>query len=137
MTLTIENLIQSLSDQLGLSKQQSKALVEALFGHIKKSMESGEDVLISGFGKFSVRTKAPRRGRNPKATGSNSVPATKNIKDLHRFGVGSFSLMGYFWALFLRLITFEALVKSLKSRHSREGGSPEALEKTGFPPTRE
>ena len=45
--------------------------------------------------------------------------------------------VGYFWARFLRLITFEALAKSLKSRHSREGGSPEALEKTGFPPTRE
>jgi integration host factor subunit alpha len=32
---------------------------------IKKSLESGDDVLLSGFGKFSVKTKAPRRGRNP------------------------------------------------------------------------
>ena len=65
MTLTKENLIQTLYDQAGFSKQQSKALVDALFGHIKKSLESGEDVLLSGFGKFSVRAKAPRRGRNP------------------------------------------------------------------------
>ena len=65
MTLTKENLIQSLYDQVGLSKQQSKALVDNIFEHIKKSLESGEDVLISGFGKFSVRSKAPRRGRNP------------------------------------------------------------------------
>jgi integration host factor subunit alpha len=65
MTLTKENLIQSLFDQVGLSKHQSKALVESLFEHIRKSLETGEDVLLSGFGKFSVKTKAPRRGRNP------------------------------------------------------------------------
>jgi integration host factor subunit alpha len=65
MTLTKENLVQSLYDQVGLSKQQSKALVDKVFELIKKSLESGEDVLVSGFGKFSVRSKAPRRGRNP------------------------------------------------------------------------
>jgi integration host factor subunit alpha len=65
MTLVKENLIQSLYDQAGLSKQQSKALVDNVFELIKKSLESSDDVLISGFGKFSVRSKAPRRGRNP------------------------------------------------------------------------
>ena len=65
MTLTKENLIQSLSDQVGLSKQQSKALVDALFEQTKKSLESGEDVLISGFGKFYVKQKSARKGRNP------------------------------------------------------------------------
>jgi hypothetical protein len=42
---------------------------------------------------------------NPKVTGSNPVPATKEFKDLHRFGVGPFLLVGYFWALFLRSIS--------------------------------
>jgi integration host factor subunit alpha len=65
MTLTKENLIQSLYDQVGLSKHQSKGLVDNVFELIKRSLESGEDVLLSGFGKFSVRAKAPRRGRNP------------------------------------------------------------------------
>ena len=65
MTLVKENLVQSLSDQVGVSKQRSKALVEALFEHIKKSLESGEDVLISRFGKFSAKEKAARKGRNP------------------------------------------------------------------------
>ena len=65
MTLTKENLIQSISDQVGVSKQQSKALVEAIFEQIKKSLASGDDVLISGFGKFSVKEKAARKGRNP------------------------------------------------------------------------
>ena len=68
MTLVKENLAQSLYDQVGLSKQQSKALVDNVFELIKKSLESRDDVLISGFGKFIVRKKAPRKGRNP-ATG--------------------------------------------------------------------
>ena len=65
MTLVKDNLIQSLYDQCGLSKHKSKALVEKVFELIKKALESGDDVLISGFGKFSARKKAPRKGRNP------------------------------------------------------------------------
>jgi len=70
MTLTKENLIQTLYDQAGFSKHQSRAVVETVFELVKKALESGEDVLISGFGKFSVRKKAPRKGRNP-ATGED------------------------------------------------------------------
>jgi integration host factor subunit alpha len=58
MTLTKETLIQSLSNQYGFSKQTSKALVDTTFELIKKSVESGDDVLISGFGKFYARKKA-------------------------------------------------------------------------------
>jgi integration host factor subunit alpha len=68
MTLVKENLIQSLYDQCGFSKHQSRALVDNVFELIKKTLESGDDVLISGFGKFMVKKKAQRRGRNP-ATG--------------------------------------------------------------------
>jgi integration host factor subunit alpha len=70
MTLTKESLIQSLSDQCGLSKQTSRTLLETTFELIKKSLESREDVLITGFGKFSVRKKGSRKGRNP-ATGED------------------------------------------------------------------
>ena len=70
MTVTKDNLIQSLYDQCGLSRPTSKASIETLFELIKKALESGDDVLISGFGKFFVRRKAPRRGRNP-ATGED------------------------------------------------------------------
>jgi integration host factor subunit alpha len=41
-----------------------------VFELVKKALESGEDVLVSGFGKFSVKKKAPRKGRNP-ATGED------------------------------------------------------------------
>ena len=70
MTLVKDNLIRSLYDQCGLSKQKSIVLVETVFELIKKALESGDDVLISGFGKFYVRKKATRRGRNP-ATGED------------------------------------------------------------------
>jgi integration host factor subunit alpha len=70
MTLTKETLIQSLYDQCGLSKQTSRTLIETTFELIKKALESEEDVLISGFGKFFVRKKAERKGRNP-ATGQD------------------------------------------------------------------
>lgn len=70
MTLTKENLIQTLYDQSGFSKHQSKAMVETVFELVKKALEAGDDVLISGFGKFSVKKKAPRKGRNP-ATGED------------------------------------------------------------------
>ena len=68
MTLTKDDLIQTLYAQAGFSKQKARTTVEMFFGLVKKALESGEDVLISGFGKFSVRKKAPRKGRNP-ATG--------------------------------------------------------------------
>ena len=54
MTLVKDNLIRSLYDQCGLSKQKSIVLIETVFELIKKALESGEDVLISGFGKFSA-----------------------------------------------------------------------------------
>ena len=79
MTLTKENLIQSLYDQGGLSKHQSKALVDKVFELIKKSLEAGDDVLISGFGKFSVREKAPRRGRNPATGGDLTLDARRVV----------------------------------------------------------
>ena len=65
MTLTKDDLIQTLYDQSGFSKQKARTTVETVFELAKKTLESGEDVLISGFGKFSVKKKAPRKGRNP------------------------------------------------------------------------
>ena len=65
MTLVKDDLIQTLYDQAGFSKHKSRAFIETIFELAKKALESGEDVLISGFGKFSVKKKAPRKGRNP------------------------------------------------------------------------
>lgn len=57
-------------NQSRFSKQKARTTVETVFELVKKALESGEDFFISGFGKFIVRNKAARRGRNP-ATGES------------------------------------------------------------------
>jgi integration host factor subunit alpha len=61
----------------GLSKRQSAALVESIFGTIFNCFEKGEDVKIVGFGHFRVRRKASRRGRNPQTGDSIEITARK------------------------------------------------------------
>ncbi len=68
MTLTKDQIVNSIHAQLGFPKNRSFDLVESVLEIIKNTLENGEDVLISGFGKFCVRDKKKRRGRNP-ATG--------------------------------------------------------------------
>lgn len=68
MSLTKEKLITDIYDNVGLTKGQSRTSVEALFEIIKETLEDGQDILVSGFGKFVVKDKAARRGRNPQTT---------------------------------------------------------------------
>lgn len=68
MALTKEKIIDSIYNQVGLSKSQSRTVVERLLEIMKQSLESGDDILISGFGKFVVKEKSARRGRNPQTT---------------------------------------------------------------------
>ncbi len=68
MALTKEKIIDSIYNQVGLSKSQSRIVVEKLLEIIKRTIEDGENILISGFGKFEVKKKAARRGRNPQTT---------------------------------------------------------------------
>jgi len=65
MTITKANLIDSIYKQSDLRKQEARSAVESLLGIIKHTLESGEDLLVSGFGKFCVKDKNKRRGRNP------------------------------------------------------------------------
>ena len=65
MSLTKANLIDSVYNELNFQKPESMSAVESLLEIIKHTLESGEDVLISGFGKFCVKDKKERRGRNP------------------------------------------------------------------------
>ena len=68
MSLTKEKIINDIYNHVGLSKSRSRNVVESLFEIMKQTLENGENLLISGFGKFVVRTKAERRGRNPQTT---------------------------------------------------------------------
>jgi integration host factor subunit alpha len=69
MTLTKADLIERTA-RMGFTKKKSVEMVEGILEIIKGSLEQGEDVLISGFGKFCVKNKQRRRGRNP-ATGDD------------------------------------------------------------------
>jgi integration host factor subunit alpha len=65
MALTKDKLVTRLQTQIGMSKPESRQIVERLFAIMKGTLADGEDLLISGFGKFHVRRKKERRGRNP------------------------------------------------------------------------
>ncbi|MBC8178212.1 MAG: HU family DNA-binding protein [Deltaproteobacteria bacterium] len=65
MSLTKANLIDSVSREMTFHRSYSTHIVESLLEIIKHKLESGEDVLISGFGKFCVKDKKERKGRNP------------------------------------------------------------------------
>ena len=65
MTLKKADLIDFTYNQVGLSKPRSAQVVDSLLEIIKETLENGEDILISGFGKFCVKEKRKRRGRNP------------------------------------------------------------------------
>ena len=66
MALTKADIAEHLFTELGLSKRDAKEMVEAFFEEIRQSLEAGEQVKISGFGNFELRTKSERPGRNPK-----------------------------------------------------------------------
>ena len=78
MTLTKANIVEAVTEQIGYTKHQSSELIETLLEIIKRTLEFGEDVLVSGFGKFCVKTKHERRGRNP-ATGEDMMLEPRRI----------------------------------------------------------
>jgi integration host factor subunit alpha len=74
MTLTKAHIVENLFAKNLFTKGESAQIIETLFELIKHSLEKGDDVLISGFGKFSVREKHQRRGRNPQTGESMAIP---------------------------------------------------------------
>ena len=78
MTLTKANIVDAIHEELGFPKNRSAELIEILLEQIKSTLETGEDVLISGFGKFCVKEKKARRGRNP-ATGEDMMLAQRRV----------------------------------------------------------
>ena len=69
MALTKAQIIDAIAEQIGFPKNQCSEIVETLLEIIKRTLESGEDVMISGFGKFCVKEKGERMGRNPSTRG--------------------------------------------------------------------
>ena len=78
MTLTKAHIITAVAEQNSLPGKKSKQIIEILLELIKGTLASGEDVLISNFGKFCVREKKERRGRNPE-TGESMMLAPRRV----------------------------------------------------------
>ena len=80
--LTKAQLAELLFDHIGLNKRESKDMVDAFFELIVQELVSGNDVKLSGFGNFQIRTKAPRPGRNPR-TGESIPIGARRVVTFH------------------------------------------------------
>jgi integration host factor subunit alpha len=76
--MTKADIVERVAEQCGITKKDSMDMVESVFSIIKSTLESGEDIKVSGFGKFEVRKKRERRGRNPQ-TGEAIVIEARRI----------------------------------------------------------
>ncbi len=86
MTRTNAEIIGNIYTTTDLKKFQATKAVESLLDIIKETLESGEDVLVSGFGKFCVKEKKERKGRNP-ATGEDLMLAPRRVVTFKCSGV--------------------------------------------------
>jgi integration host factor subunit alpha len=78
-TLTKARIVENLLAKKLFTKTVSAQIIETLFELLKQSLEQGDDVLISGFGKFSVQEKNQRRGRNPQSGETIMLPPRKVV----------------------------------------------------------
>lgn len=78
MSLTKTEIATKIQDYLGYSQKDAAEILETLLEIIKQTLENGEDVLISGFGKFCVKEKNKRKGRNP-ATNSEIILPERRV----------------------------------------------------------
>jgi integration host factor subunit alpha len=81
-TLTKAELAELLFEQVGLNKREAKDMVETFFNEIRKALEEGEAVKLSGFGNFQLRDKPQRPGRNPK-TGEEIPITARRVVTFH------------------------------------------------------
>jgi len=85
-TLTRNDLIEAISDKVGLSLNDSSEMIENIFDFILQELENGNDVKISSFGTFKVKHKSLRMGRNPK-TGIDVPINPRNVVSFHSSNV--------------------------------------------------
>src|SRR4030065_671348 len=78
MTVPKDHIINSICTQLDLPKKKAADMLESLLELVEKTLESGDDVLVSGFGKFCVKQKKERKGRNP-ATGQDLMLGSRKV----------------------------------------------------------
>jgi len=77
-TVTKQEIIQNVSERAAFQLSKSAEITKVLIEIIKRTLEAGEDILVSGFGKFQVKGKDKRRGRNP-ATGEDMILEERQV----------------------------------------------------------
>ena len=79
MALTKTNIAEKIQDNLNLSRTETYTILEEFLEIIKSTMEDGEDIMVSGFGKFCVHEKQARKGRNPATEQEMILPARRVV----------------------------------------------------------
>ena len=77
MTMTKAGIVNDVYERVGVSKKEAADYVEAVFSTVKDTLSKGEEVKISGFGKFEVHQKGSRVGRNPRTRVEIIIPERK------------------------------------------------------------
>jgi integration host factor subunit alpha len=75
--MTKADIVERIQSQIGYTKKESSDLLEAVFEVLKGTLEAGENIKISGFGNFVVKSKANRRGRNPQTGETITIEARR------------------------------------------------------------
>ena len=78
MTITKAEMVKIITEKMGFGSKESTEIVEQLFEIMKETLIGGEKIKVTGFGNFNIRTKLPRKGRNPK-TGEGIVISGRRI----------------------------------------------------------
>ena len=91
MTLIKSQIVEKIRTSTNSSRNKSSETVEALLEIIKQTLASGEDVLVSGFGKFCVKEKSERRGRNP-STGGDMMLASRKVVTFRCSGISRYKI---------------------------------------------
>ena len=79
MTMTKNDIIESVYEELGIPRKDCGRIVESLFDLVKNDLSKGKDVMISGFGKWAVKAKKKRRGRNPQTGEALTIGARRVV----------------------------------------------------------
>jgi integration host factor subunit alpha len=79
LAITKADLVEMLHDSLGFSKKEATELVESSLDEIRDALAGGEEVKLSGFGKFELRDKPPRPGRNPQTMEEVTISARRVV----------------------------------------------------------
>jgi integration host factor subunit alpha len=78
MSITKIDITEAIREKFGIPKKDCVSIVESLFGIIKDDLNKGNTVMISGFGKWTVKAKKARKGRNPQ-TGKQMTIAARRV----------------------------------------------------------